>query len=82
MNSKCFNKVIGLQLGVAFFHYVLWDLVCFQCGIVLFIFSLVMDLLIKEIMCCSSLCFSDVFHNEQYPQALFSTKNDLLIFSM
>ena len=29
MNSKHFNKGIGLQFGAAFNHYMLWELVWF-----------------------------------------------------
>ena len=51
MNSKRFDKDIGLQFGAAFNHYILWELVWFlvqHCFV--YFSSLVMDLLTKEII--------------------------------
>ena len=53
INSKHINDVIGLCIGTALYHYVVWNWYCFWCGNVLFF---VPCLLCQEVICCSTFC--------------------------
>ena len=80
MNGKCFSTDISLQFGAAFNHYTLWELVWFlvqHCFV--YFLSLIMNLLTKEIICCSFLCpflmsfvMSSIFRCNSPPEMISS----------
>ena len=53
INGKHINDVTDLHIGVALYHYVLWNWYYFWCGNVLFF---VPCLLCKKVICCSTFC--------------------------